>query len=120
MDAQSVERLMEIVLQMKINLAHVTETLHQQNDEIREEFGSIFENENKAMEHCLSGIDDKLRECASCIEDYKKSYSNLAAMREKLVRLGAQPSLMPEALPGDGIEEIVAWRLRELRSQGRI
>ena len=45
MSGQSVERLMDVILQMRINLAHVTETLHQQTFEIREQLGAVFEEE---------------------------------------------------------------------------
>ena len=48
MDGESVQRLMDIVLQMKINLSHVTETLSQQSHEIQEQLGKIFEQEKKA------------------------------------------------------------------------
>ena len=119
MDGESVERLMEIVLQMKINLSHVTETLCQQSHEIQEQLGKIFEQEKKALEHCLCGIDDKLTECSVYVDDYRRLYMSLA-MREKLVQLGAEPSSLPFDSPSDQIEAVVAWRLQELRSQGKI
>ena len=37
MSGQSVDRLMDVVLQMRINLSHITETLHQQTCEIRQQ-----------------------------------------------------------------------------------
>jgi ABC-type enterochelin transport system substrate-binding protein len=120
MDGESVERLMDIVLQMKINLSHVTETLCQQSHEIQEQLGKIFEQEKKALERCLGGIDDKLTECSVYVDDYRRLYMTIAAMREKLVRLGAEPSSLPPAYPSDQIEAVVAWRLQELRSQGKI
>jgi ABC-type enterochelin transport system substrate-binding protein len=120
MDSEAVERLMDVILQMKINLAHVTETLYQQTHEIRDQLGTVFEHEKKALEECLTGIDDKLKECTEAVESYKRSYTSLLSMREKLVQLGAEPSPMPTALPMDHIEEIVAWRLQELQCHGRI
>jgi ABC-type enterochelin transport system substrate-binding protein len=120
MDGESVERLMDIVLQMKINLGHVTETLCQQSHEIQEQLGKIFEQEKKALEHCLCGIDDKLTECSVYVDDYRRLYMSLATMREKLVQLGAEPSSLPPDSPSDQIEAVVAWRLQELRSQGKI
>jgi hypothetical protein len=70
MDGESVERLMEIILQMKINLVHVTETLHQQTYEVRHQFGAIFEKEKKGLDDCLQGIDEKIKQCAVYVEDY--------------------------------------------------
>lgn len=120
MNGESVERLMDIILQMKINMVHISETVYQQTREIREQLEAIFEDEKKALELCLSGIDDKLKECAVHVEDYKRLYANLAMMHERLVKLGAEPAAMPCALPKDRIEGVVAWRIEELKRQGKI
>jgi hypothetical protein len=65
MSGQSVERLMDVILQMRINLAHVTETLHQQTFEIREQLGAVFEEEKQVLERCLSDFDERLEECSA-------------------------------------------------------
>ena len=121
MNGQSVERLMEIILQMRINLAHINETLHQQTFEIREQLGFFFEEEKQALERCLNGIDEKLKDCSAAIGDYQRRRTELVTMREKLIQLGADPKALPFA-PSDGgdTESIIAWRLRELKAQGRI
>ena len=62
MNGQSMERLMDVVLQMKINLAHINDTLHQQSFEIRQQVGAVFEEERKSLERCLDGIDETLTE----------------------------------------------------------
>ncbi len=80
---------MDVILQMRINLAHVTETLHQQTFEIREQLGAVFEEEKQVLERCLSDFDERLEECSACIDDYQRLYASLAVMREKLVQLGA-------------------------------
>lgn len=120
MSGQSIERLMDVILQMRINLAHVTETLHQQTFEIRQQLDSVFEEQKQALEHCLNGIDERLQECSVCIHDYQRLYANLAVMREKLVQLGALPSELPACLPGDDIAEIINRRLGNLKEQGRL
>jgi hypothetical protein len=120
MDGESVERLMDIILQMKINLAHINETLHEQSFEIRQQLGAVFEEEKKLLDNYLCGIDDKLRECSTSIHEYQRLYASLAAMREKLVLLGGDPSAMPTAFPPDQLEEIVAWRLRQLKDQCKL
>jgi hypothetical protein len=120
MEGDSVGRLMEIILQMKINLVHVTETLQQQTHEMREQLGIIFEDEKRALEDCLHGIDNRLTECSMYIENYKRLYADLVSMRDKLVQLGAEPSSLPSALPTDQVEGVMAWRLQELRAQGRV
>ncbi len=120
MDGDAVEQLLDIVLQMKINLAHIAETMHQQTVEIRHQLGAVFENEKQRLEDCLTAFDRKLNECSTCVEDYQRLYAQLSAMREKLVLLGGQPGPMPATLPAPELDAIVAWRLRELKDQGKI
>jgi hypothetical protein len=120
MDGEAVDRLMNIILQMRINLAHITETFHQQTFEIRQQLGAIFEQEKKELDNCLNGIDERLKECSVLVEDYKRQYAALSAMREKLVVLGAEPSPLPTGLPADQVEAVVAWRLRELGTRGKV
>jgi len=120
MDNGAVERLMDIILQMKINLAQVTETFHQQTYEIRQQLAAIFEEEKKALADCLSGIDDHLKECAIYIEDYQRLHASLCAMHEKLVQLGGAPSALPFPLPTNQLEGVITWRLQELRAQGKV
>ena len=120
MNGDAVERLMNVVLQMQINLAHVIETFQQQTAEVRQQLEVIFEEEKKVLDGCLSGIDDRLKECSAFVDDYKRHYAELSVMSEKLRRLGAEPNSLPAGLPADRIESVVAWRLQELRAQGKI
>ena len=120
MSGQSAERLMDIILQMKINLAHINETLHQQNFEIRQQVAGVFEEESKSLARCLLSIDEKLKDCAVYVDDYQRMHVTLSTMRAKLVQLGAEPSALPAALPGDQVEDVIAWRMRELRALGKL
>jgi|SRR5215467_1582913 len=120
MDGEPVDRLMDIILQMRINLQQVTMTFQQQTLEIRQQLEAIFEEEGKALDGCLTGIDDRLKECAGYIENYKRLYSSLSAMHRKLVQLGAEPSMMPNPPPTEQVEGIFLWRLQQLRCQGKI
>ena len=119
MNGESVERLMDIILQMKINLAHINETLVQQTYEIREQLGLLFNEEKGTLERCLCAIDEKLQDCAILILDYQRRHADLTAMREKLVQLDAEPAVLPPPLPSDTVENIIAWRLREIKAGAR-
>lgn len=110
---------MDIILQMKINLAHINETLHQQTYEIRQQLGAVYEEEKKSLDRCLVGIDEKLKECAVSIDDYQQLHGTLSGMRAKLVQLGGDPSFLPEALPAESIDSLIARRARELKEQGK-
>jgi hypothetical protein len=120
MSSESVERLMDIMLQMKINFAHIAETLHQQTIEIRQQLEIVFEEEKKALEDRLAAIDRKLKECAVCVESYRVTYAHLGSLREKLVQLGGHPTPMPVALPTDELDAVIEWRLQELKLGGKI
>ena len=120
MDGEPVDRLMDIILQMRINLQQVTVTFQQQTLEIREQLEAIFEEEGRALDGCLHGIDDRIRECAAYIENYKRLYSSLSAMHRKLVQLGAEPGTMPNPPPTEQVEGIFLWRLQQLRCEGKI
>ena len=53
MDGQSVERLMDIILQMRMNLGHINETLQQQTYEIRQQLNAVFEEQKLSLEKIL-------------------------------------------------------------------
>lgn len=120
MNGENVERLMDVLLQMRINLRQITESFQFQTQEIRQQLGAIFEEEKKTLDDCLTGIDEKLRECSVYVDDYKRMYSALSTMRAKLVQMGAEPNPMPPALPSEQIEGVVVWRLQELKLQGKV
>jgi hypothetical protein len=120
MSGEPVERLMDIILQMKINLAHVNETIHQQTFEIRQQLNAIFEEEKIALERCVSNIDDKLKECAVYAGDYKRLHETLSQMRAKLVQLGAEPSALPSDSASDEAADMITWRVRELKAKGML
>lgn len=120
MNAEAVERLMNVILQMQINLAHVIDTFQQQTTEVRRQLEVIFEDEKKVLDGCLSGIDERLRECSGVVEDYKRHYAELSLMSERLRQLGAEPNALPAGLPADRVDGVVAWRLQELRARGKI
>lgn len=120
MDGQSVERLMDIILQMRMNLGHINDTLQQQTYEIRQQLGAVFEEQKRGLEKSLGEIDGKLQECSSSMRDYQRQYCSLAMMREKLVQLGGDPSAMPDSLGGEPSDELLVARLRELKSLGKL
>jgi hypothetical protein len=120
MNGQSIDRLMEIILQMKINLSHIGETLQEQTFEIREQLGMVFEEEKHTLDHYLSIIDEKLVDCSNCIHDYQRLHAGLIGMRGKLAQLGAEPGPLPPVLPEESVERVIAWRLRELKELGKL
>jgi hypothetical protein len=80
----------------------------------------VFEEEKKALEDHLAAIDRKLQECAVCVDSYRVMYAHLGSLREKLVQLDGHPSPLPVALPADELDNVIEWRLQELKLEGKI
>jgi hypothetical protein len=110
MSGESVERLMDVILQMRLNLAHINETLQQQSFEICQQLALVFDDQKRGLEDCLKGIDARLTECSVAIADYRRLYDSL----------GAEPSALPVAVAMDGVDGFIAWRLRELKEQNKL
>lgn len=119
-NGESVERLMDIILQMRMNLGHINDTLQQQTDEIRQQLGAVFEEQKRGLEKKLSEIDAKLLECSTSLHDCRRLHVSLAAMREKLVQLGGDPSALPASMGVAPLEEVLLDRLRLLRDLGKL
>lgn len=92
MGGDAVERLMEIVLQMKINMAHINETLQLQTTEIRQQLSVIFDDQRKSLEGHLGAIDAKLKDCSFQVADYQRLYASLAAMRQNSISSASRPA----------------------------
>ena len=67
-NGDSVERLMDIILQMRMNLGHINDTLQQQTYEIRQQLGAVYEEQKRGLEKNLSEIDAKLQECSAALQ----------------------------------------------------
>jgi hypothetical protein len=120
MDNESVEKLMEILLQMRINMRQISETFQLQTQEIRQQLVAIFERDVKGLADCLNRVDKKLNECSTAIDDYRQRYGALAGMREKMLQLGAEPGTLPPQLPSDQLDGVIAWRLQELQARAKL
>ena len=120
MDGQSVERLMDIILQMRMNLGHINETLQQQTYEIRQQLNAVFEEQKLSLEKSLTAIDSQLKVCSASMLDCQRLYGSLSVMREKLIQLGGDPSVMPEPPGMEPPDQALAARLRQLKEMGKL
>lgn len=120
MNSDSANRLMEILLQMRINVKQISETFQLQTQEIRQQLVAIFQRDIKELNDCVERIDGKLSDCANAVADYRRSYAELAAVREKMLQLGAEPGVLPPALPSDQVDGVLAWRVQELKANARL
>jgi hypothetical protein len=120
MASDAVRGLSEILLQMKINLAHVSDILGHQTEEIRSQLSLIHEEEEKALADRLQRIDENLTECAGFVEAYRRRYTSLGRIRDRLVQLGGAPGPLPSPLPDKEIDGVLTWCLRELKNRGKL
>lgn len=80
-----------------------------------------FQNQTEALAECLDGIDQQLINLSVYIEEYRRLRTSLKNLHdERIPELGGTPPAMPDAVAGDSAAEILAARLDELKSQGKI
>jgi len=79
-----------------------------------------FRQQSDALAECLDGIDQQLMALAVYVDDYRRLYSSLNDLNEKIPHFGGSPHAMPEAMEGEDLTAILAARLDRLKSQAKI
>jgi hypothetical protein len=120
MGGEPVERLMEIILQMRMNMAHINETLQQQTFEICRELSTIFNDQKDALDGYLDAIDVKLKECARHFDDFHRLSASLAETGAKLNQFGVTSGPLAAPSPDETLEGFLAWRVSHLKEIGKI
>lgn len=120
MDSESVQRLMDVLLQMRINLQQIAKTFTEQTGEIRQELETIFHAEKISLDQCIAAIDAKLIDCGRQLKDYTSIYASLRTLHEQLQRMGADVDPMPPSLNADRIEDVLRARFDALQNQGKL
>lgn len=72
-----------------------------------------------ALRGCLSQIDQSLLQCLAGLDEYQKSYADLAALNKDLAGLGAATEPLPEKLSAEHLSETIASRLASLSGKLR-
>ena len=80
----------------------------------------VFRQQKDALAECLGGIDQQLITLSVYIEEYRDIHRSLGNLNEKIPELGGTSPVMPEAVAGDSLMEILAGRLDCLKTQGKI
>jgi DNA repair exonuclease SbcCD ATPase subunit len=117
---QSYERLLQALVDIKTQMQTQIRSLEEQivgsNIEYVKE---MFEQHSNMLGECLAAIDQKVLDCRSQFEEYKRAQSELESLNERLSRLGAESLRIPDPLPTSDIGEILKQRIDQLRSEGR-
>ena len=118
---ETYERLLQALLDMKNEIQTRIRPLEDQIVQANVEYlKEVFEHQNNLLGDCLNAIDQKIIDCRSHIEDYKRIYADLSILNDRLARLGAEAPAISNSLPSTDIGDIVRQRIEQLKFQGRL
>ena len=102
--------------QIEEGVSPVTEQgLQQEVERLRSE----SEQQQSILEECLAHIDQSILTCRAQIDEYRQTRSDLVALNERLVNLGAESVAVPDHLPAKNLEDLILACLQRLSAKGR-
>ncbi len=118
---ETYERLLQALLDMKNEIQTRIRPLEDHIVQARIEcLKEVFERQNNRLGDCLDSLDQKILDCRMHIEDYKRIYTDLDALNDRLSRLGAESLPISISLPSTDIGDVIRQRIEDLKLQGRI
>jgi hypothetical protein len=84
-----------------------------------ERLRSESEQQRSILEECLAHIDQSILTCRAQINEYRQTRSDLVALNERLVNLGAESVAVPDHLPAENLEDLILACLQRLSAKGR-
>ncbi len=118
---ETYERILQALLDMKDEIQTQIRPLEDQIVQARiEDLKEVFEQQNNRLSDCLDSLDQKILDCRMHIEDYKRIYTDLVALNDRLSRRGAEAPPISNSLPITDIGDIIRQRIEDLKLQGRL
>ena len=118
---ETYERILQALLDMKNEIQTRIRPLENHIIQARiEDLNEVFEQQNNRLGDCLDSLDQKILDCRMHIEDYKRIYTDLDALNDRLSRLGAESPPISNSLPSTDIGDIIRQRIEDLKLQGRL
>ncbi len=118
---ETYERLLQALLDMKNEIQTRIRPLENHIIQARiEDLNEVFEQQNNRLGDCLDSLDQKILDCRMHIEDYKRIYTDLDGLNDRLSRLGAESPPISNSLPSTDIGDIIRQRIEHLRFQGKV
>ncbi len=118
---ETYERLLQALLDMKNEIQTRIRPLEDQIVQANVEYlKEVFEQQNNRLGDCLDSLDQKILDCRKHIEDYKRIYTDLVALNDRLSRRGAEAPPISNSLPSTDIGDIIRQRIEDLKLQGRL
>lgn len=103
---------------------HLDETVTSLNDQIQhaqiDSLESAFAQQRELFLECLEGIDEHLLKLSVYVEECQNLYNRLISLNEKISELRGAGLEVPERVAGNTLIEVLAGRLDQLKSEGKI
>jgi hypothetical protein len=80
---------------------------------------SLSEDHRSALSNCLAQIDETILSCRAQMDQYQQRRSDLAAVNERLRKLGAHSESPPD-LPAENLKDLILARVERLRADGKL
>jgi hypothetical protein len=119
-EEQNYERLLDALRDMQAQIEERVKPVAEQvvQAEIAR-LRSLAEEHRSALSDCLARIDQSILSCRAQMDQYQQTRANLAALNERLQKLGAH-SESPPNLPADNLKDLILARVDNLRVDGKL
>jgi hypothetical protein len=118
---QTYERLLKALHDMQAQIEERVRPVAQQVIESEvQRLRELSEHHRIALQDSLAHIDANILSCRSYIDQYHQKRSDLAAINERLSKLGAEPVAVPDGLSQQNLGDIITARVEGLRMEGKI
>jgi hypothetical protein len=119
-EEQNYERLLEALRDMQAQIEERVRPVAEQvvQAEIAR-LRSLSDEHRSALSDCLTQIDQSILSCRAQMDQYQETRSNLAALNERLRKLGAH-SESPPNLPAENLKDLILARVENLRADGKL
>ena len=120
-EEQTYERLLQALHDMQAQIEERVRPVAEQVIQAEvERLRDLSQHHRTALQDTLGHIDENILNCRSYIDQYQQRRSDLAAVNERLTKLGADPAPMPDVLPEQNLSDIIRARVEGLRMEGKI
>ncbi len=120
-EEQTYERLLQALHDMQAQIEERVRPVAQQVIQAEvERLQDLSERHRIALQDSLAHIDEHILNCRSHIDQYRQRRSDLAALNERLTKLGAESAPIPDFLPEANLGDIIRARIDGLRTEGKI
>lgn len=120
-DDRSYERLLGTLRDMQSQIEQRVRPLAQltvqaQVERLREQTQKV----QAGLQECLARIDQGVLSCGERLQEYQSRHTDLSALNQRIVALGAAPESLPEDSVAQDLRDTINLRLEKLRLAGKL